>query len=307
MIRCEAAALTLLADQLDGAFDLAVQHILTTSGRVIVSGMGKAGHVGRKIAATLSATGSPAFFIHPSEAAHGDLGMLKNNDTVLALSNSGSTPEVLLVVRHMLAAGVPVIAITGNGASPLAKIADVALVLPAVAEACPEGIAPTTSSTMKLALGDALAIATMRARGFSRAELARLHPGGSIGWRTQPVARLIRHDFPLPLATCGTSLHDVILKMTEAGKGVAGIVDDAGLLLGVITDGDLRRGFASILSSSADQVMTRNPKTVTTNTTIGDAAALMAEARINVVFVTDPKVEGRPVGVIHLHDLAMIG
>jgi arabinose-5-phosphate isomerase len=307
VIQQEAVALTLLANGLDLHFDLAVRAILATGGRVAVTGMGKAGHVGRKIAATLSSTGSPAFFIHPSEAAHGDMGMVQKGDTLLALSNSGATSELLLLARHAAAIGATVVAITGRPDSPLAKYADVTVLLPKVEEACPEGIAPTTSSTMMIALGDALAIATMQARGFSRADLMQLHPGGSIGWRSQLVERLIRSDLPLPLAGRQTSLHDVVLKMTEAGKGIAGIVDDDGLLVGVITDGDLRRGFEQILSSPAEQVMTRNPRTVVANATIGEAALLMADAKITVIFVTDPNVPGRPVGVVHIHDLAMIG
>jgi arabinose-5-phosphate isomerase len=307
VIQQEAIALTLLANCLDRNFDLAIRAILATSGRLAVTGMGKAGHVGRKIAATLSSTGTPAFFIHPSEAAHGDMGMVQKGDTLIALSNSGATSELLLLARHAAKIGVVVLAITGRAGAPLSKYADVTILLPEVEEACPEGIAPTTSSTMMLALGDALAIAAMQARGFSRAELMQLHPGGSIGWRAQPVERLIRTDLPLPLAGRQTSLHDVVLKMTEAGKGVAGIVDDDGLLVGVITDGDLRRGFETILSSPAERVMTVNPRTISADATIGEAAVLMADDKITVIFVTDPKVPGRPVGVVHIHDLAMIG
>jgi len=307
VIRQEAEALALLAEGLDVAFDLAVRQILGTSGRLIVSGMGKAGHVGRKVAATLAATGSPAFFVHPSEAAHGDLGMVQPCDVLLVLSNSGATPELLPIVRHMVAIGAPVILITAKGTSPLAKYAGVVLLLPPVEEACPEGIAPTTSSTMMLALGDALAIAAMRARGFSRGDVMQLHPGGSIGWRAQPVDRLFRRDFSLPLVEDDTPLRDVILKMTATGKGIAGVVDQAGALIGVITDGDLRRGFETMLSTPARDIMTRNPKTLPGGATIGDAAALMAEARITVVFVMSREAPEKPVGVIHVHDLAMIG
>ncbi|CAN5389423.1 KpsF/GutQ family sugar-phosphate isomerase [soil metagenome] len=307
VVQQEARALSLLADTLDFNFDLAVRAILATEGRLVVTGMGKAGHVGRKIAATLSSTGSPAFFIHPAEAAHGDLGMVQKNDTLLALSNSGATAELLVLVKHMRGLGAKVLAITARQKSSLAKFADVTVMLPNVEEACPEGIAPTTSSTMMLALGDALAIAAMQSRGFSRADLMQLHPGGSIGWRSQLVERVIRHDLPMPLAGLRTPLRDVVLKMTEVGKGVAGIIDNDGLLVGIITDGDLRRGFETILLSPAEDVMTRNPKTIAANATIGEAAALMADAKITVVFVTDPEKPGRPVGVVHIHDLALIG
>jgi arabinose-5-phosphate isomerase len=307
VIRQEANALALLADSLDMNFDLAVRAILATNGRVVVSGMGKAGHVGRKIAATLSSTGSPAIFIHPAEASHGDLGMVQRSDTLLALSNSGATTELLPIVRHMRAIAATVVAVTGRQPSPLSRYADVTVLLPEVNEACPEGIAPTTSSTMMLALGDALAIAAMQARGFTRADLMLLHPGGSIGWRSQPVERLIRYNLPLPLVTPDTSLHDVILKITEGGKGIAGIIDEKGLLIGVITDGDLRRVFEANLASTAGQVMSRQPRTVPANATIGDAAALMADAKITVIFVTDPQIEDRPIGLVHVHDLAMIG
>lgn len=306
VIEQERAALDALAAGLDHSFDLAVQRILDTRGRLVVAGVGKAGHIGRKIAATFSATGSPAFFLHPGEAAHGDLGMVQAGDTLVVLSKSGATLELTPLLRHARAIGAGVLAVTGERQSVLAGYADVALLLPPVAEACPHGIAPTTSSTMMLAMGDALAIATMHARGVSRADLIRLHPGGSIGWRSQAVERLIRRDLPLPLVKRDTSLHDVVLKMTQAGNGVAGVVDDAGLLIGVITDGDLRRGFTTILSSPAEEVMTAHPKMLAATATIADAAALMAEAKVTVLFVTDPHAPRRPVGIVHIHDLAVI-
>ncbi|MBC9035106.1 KpsF/GutQ family sugar-phosphate isomerase [Sphingomonas sp. JC676] len=306
VIQQAAGALTLLADSLDISFDLAVRAILATRGRVITTGMGKAGHIGRKVAATLSSTGSPAIFVHPGEAAHGDLGVVQNTDSLLVLSNSGATIELLPLLHHVRSLGLPVLAITSQRSSLLATYADITMLLPEVDEACPEGIAPTTSSTMMLALGDALAIATMNARGFSRTELTGLHPGGAIGWRSQPIGRLIRNGSPLPLAALDTPLQDVIAQMTEASKGAAGIVDPNGILIGVITDGDLRRGFDAIPSCSAEQVMTRNPKTVAANVTVGDAAALMAEARITVIFVTDPVLAGRPIGLVHLLDLVML-
>lgn len=307
VIEQAAGALTRLATGLDINFDLAVRAILATRGKVITTGMGKAGHIGRKIAATLSSTGSPAIFVHPGEAAHGDLGVVQNTDSLLVLSNSGATIELSPLLRHARSLGLTVLAITSERSSRLANYADITMLLPEVDEACPEGIAPTTSSTMMLALGDALAVAAMNARGFSRAELTGLHPGGAIGWRSQPIGRLVRNGSPLPLAARDTPLQDVIILMTEAGKGAAGIVDANGILIGIITDGDLRRGFDANPSGSAEQVMTRNPKMAAANVTVGDAAALMAEARITVIFVTDPDVTGRPIGLVHLHDLVMLG
>lgn len=305
VVRQEAQGLVDLASSLDANFANAVDCIVATSGRIIVAGMGKSGLICRKIAATLSATGSAAFFLHPAEASHGDLGSLKIGDTLLVLSNSGATPELRPMVAYARHAGVPIIAVASEARSELMLQADIAILLPKVPEACPERIAPTTSTTMMLALGDALAIAAMRIRGTSREELIRWHPGGNIGWQALEVGQLIRRTDALPLVKGGAGMRDVVIEMTSIGKGVAGVVDDDGALIGVITDGDLRRSFDRMLVARAEEVMTRDPKTVSGDVTVEQARELMIGSRITVVFVMDKDNPRKPMGLIHIHDLAM--
>lgn len=305
VIRQEAAALHQLADGLDGNFDAAVGLLLKTEKRVIVTGIGKSGHVARKVAATLAATGSPAFFIHPAEAAHGDLGMLMPGDCLLAFSNSGATPELSSIIAHASRLSIPIISVASRLDSPLARQADVHLSLPRIDEACPVRIAPTTSTTMMLALGDALAIAVMRLRGITRHDLALLHPGGNIGRRLMPVDQMIQRDAPLPLVHADTKMRDVVLEMTSVGKGVAGVVDETGHLIGIITDGDLRRSFDRIAIATARDIMTREPITIPSGTTLEDAYVLLNDAKITVAFVMAQDDPGRPVGVLHIHDLAL--
>ena len=305
VIRQEAAALHQLADGLDGNFDAAVGLLLKTEKRVIVTGIGKSGHVARKVAATLAATGSPAFFIHPAEAAHGDLGMLMPGDCLLAFSNSGATPELSSIIAHASRLSIPIISVASRLDSPLARQADVHLSLPRIDEACPVRIAPTTSTTMMLALGDALAIAVMRLRGITRHDLALLHPGGNIGRRLMPVDQMIQRDAPLPLVHADTKMRDVVLEMTSVGKGVAGVVDETGHLIGIITDGDLRRSFDRIAIATARDIMTQEPITIPSGTTLEDAYVLLNDAKITVAFVMAQDDSGRPVGVLHIHDLAL--
>ncbi|ARS28418.1 arabinose-5-phosphate isomerase [Sphingomonas sp. KC8] len=305
VIRQEAQGLADLASGLDLNFASAVDCIVSTGGRVIVAGIGKSGLICRKIAATLSATGSAAFFLHPAEASHGDLGSLKVGDTLLVLSNSGATPELRPMVAYARHIGVPIIAVASEARSELMVQADIPILLPKVAEACPERIAPTTSTTMMLALGDALAIAAMRLRGTSREELIRWHPGGNIGWQALAVGQLIRAGDTLPLVKASTGMRDVVIEMTSIGKGAAGVVDDAGNLIGVITDGDLRRSFDRMLVAKAEEVMTRDPKTVGADVTVEQARELMIDNRITVVFVMDRDNPRKPAGLIHIHDLAI--
>ena len=305
VIRQEAAALHQLADGLDGNFDAAVGLLLKTEKRVIVTGIGKSGHVARKVAATLAATGSPAFFIHPAEAAHGDLGMLMPGDCLLAFSNSGATPELSSIIAHASRLSIPIISVASRLDSPLARQADVHLSLPRIDEACPVRIAPTTSTTMMLALGDALAIAVMRLRGITRHDLALLHPGGNIGRRLMPVDQMIQRHAPLPLVDADTKMRDVVLEMTSVGKGVAGVVDETGHLIGIITDGDLRRSFDRIAIATARDIMTQEPITIPSGTTLEDAYVLLNDAKITVAFVMAQDDPGRPVGVLHIHDLAL--
>lgn len=305
VIRQEAEALFRLAEVLDDGFEHAVQKIIETQGRVIVAGLGKSGHIGRKIAATLSATGSPAFFMHAAEAAHGDLGLLRAGDTLLILSNSGSTAELMPMVAHAAVIGIPIIAIASNATAPLMRQADIPLCLPQAAEACPERIAPTTSSTMMLALGDALAIAAMQARGTSRVDLLQWHPGGTIGKRFLPVDVLLGKGEPLPLVRPGAGMRDVVLEMTSTGKGAVGVVDDAGDLIGIITDGDLRRSFDRMLNASARELMTADPFTVPSGTKIEEVRGLMAKAKITAVFVMRRDAPTKPAGLVHIHDLGV--
>ena len=304
VIRTEADALQRLADAIDDGFADAVRLILAARGRVVATGMGKSGHVARKIAATLAATGTPALFLHPAEAAHGDLGMVVPGDVLLVLSNSGSTPEVRPIMRHARALGCRIIGMSGRAQAPVAKGADVALVLPDAREACPVNIAPTTSTTMMIALGDALAVTVMGQRGISREGIRMLHPGGAIGARLTPVEEVMHGGARLPLVPLAMAMRDVLGVMTEKSLGIAGVVDHAGRLAGVITDGDLRRHIDRLGQACAQDVMTRDPRTVPVGTLSGDARLLLAEARITALFVVARDDPHRPVGVLHIHDLA---
>jgi arabinose-5-phosphate isomerase len=305
VIEQEARGLGALSEVIDDKFDAAVRIITSTRGRVVVTGIGKSGHIARKIAATLAATGSSSFFVHPAEAAHGDLGMLMRQDALLVLSNSGATMELRAIVAHARQKGIPIISIASKADSPIARQSTVSICLPRVDEACPVKIAPTTSTTMMLALGDALAIAAMEVRGITRKDLMELHPGGEIGWRLLPVDQLIQDEQPLPLVRPHTGMRDVVLEMTSTGKGAAGVVDDDGNLIGIITDGDLRRHFDHMLIATAADVMTHNPITVPSGTPIEDTLSLMTEAAITVVFVMCPDNRRKPIGLVHIHSMAV--
>jgi len=303
----EAAALAAMAAALDESFPRAVELLLATTGRVIVSGMGKSGHIARKMAATFSATGLPAFFVHPGEAAHGDLGMMAPGDTLVALSNSGVTPEMLPIIDHARLLGCAIVAISAQRHSPMMRAASACLTLPPVREACPVNISPTTTTTLMLALGDALAIAAMRARDISREQLGRLHPGGSIGARFLPIGKIMHGGDRLPLVAAHAPMHDVILTMTEKSFGIAGVLDDEGRLVGTITDGDLRRRIDGLLARTAAQVMNPTPRTISESAYAEDAFALMTAHRITALFVMGADAPGRPIGLVHLHDLNRLG
>ena len=307
VIQAEADALDQLAIGLDARFADAVNLLLHTRSRVIVTGMGKSGHVGRKIAATLAATGTPAFFVHPAEAAHGDLGMMTRDDLLMVLSNSGNTPDLCPILAHAQRLGCPVIGLGSHADSIVMRAATVALVLPAAREACPANIAPTTSSTLMLAMGDALAIATMAARGVTHAQLRQLHPGGSIGLGLVSVSDIMHRGEALPLVPFGMPMRDVLLEMTEKSLGIAGVVDRTGRLVGAITDGDLRRHVHGLLTACAEDVMTRAPRTVRADARAGEALALMNEAKVSALFVVEDGQANLPVGVLHLHDLGRLG
>ena len=295
----EARALDALAESLDGPFEEAVRLILDCKGKLIVSGLGKSGHVARKIAATFASTGTTATFLHLAEAIHGDLGMASVGDVAMLISQSGETAELEPVIDHFRRVGIPVIAITGNGGSMLAEAAAAALVLPHWPEVGPESVAPTTSTTMTLALGDALAMTVMRQKGFTRTDFGRLHPGGSLGARLKPVSRLMHSGDAVPLTTEDSSMHAAIVEMSAKRLGIIGVIDGAGDLVGAITDGDLRRHIEQGLDHSAAEFMTRDPKTIAADALIDDALTLFDEYKITALFVVDGT---KPVGVLHIHD-----
>ena len=299
----EARALDALADTLDAEFEKAVRLILEGKGKLIVSGLGKSGHVARKIAATFASTGTTAAFLHLAEAIHGDLGMSSAGDVAILVSQSGETAELEPVLDHFQHVGISVIGITGNGSSMLAAASAAALVLPHWAEVGPESVAPTTSTTMTLALGDALAMTVMRQKGFSRSDFGRLHPGGSLGARLRPVSRLMHGGAALPLTDGNASMHDTVIEMSSKRLGIVGVVDGSGYLIGAITDGDLRRHIEEGLDHSAAEFMTRDPKTITPDALVDDALNLFEEHRITAIFVVDEDGRGKkPVGVLHIHD-----
>lgn len=310
VLALESEALTALAGSLDDRFAAAVSLLAGATGRVVVSGMGKSGHVARKVAATLASTGTPALFVHPAEASHGDLGMIVAGDAVLALSNSGETPELADLVGHAKRFGLPLVGITGRAGSTLARAADVALVLPAAPEACPMGLAPTTSTTMQLALGDAIAVSLLTRRGFTAADFRVFHPGGKLGARLSRVRDLMHGAAELPLAPETTPMEAAIVAMTARRFGCLGVQDAAGRLAGIITDGDLRRaleagGGAGLLARRAGEVMTRAPRTVRPETLAAEALHEMNTRTITALFVVDEA--GHPVGILHIHDLLRAG
>jgi arabinose-5-phosphate isomerase len=307
VIDLEARALTELSRGLNMSFVGAVKAILATNGRVVVSGMGKSGHVGRKIAATLASTGTPAAFVHPGEAAHGDLGMLTCGDIAVLISNSGETSELFTLIRHCKSLGTAIIAISSGKTSFLVRCADHPLVLPDLPEACPVGIAPTTSTTMTLALGDALAMAVMRARGFGREDFRALHPGGKIGLSLTPVGDLMHGGPMMPLVLLQTPMREVILEMTAKSLGIAGVLDDSGRLAGTISDGDLRRNFERVSDASAADLMSAEPRVVLRSVLASDALAFLTAEQITALFVVENEDQRIPVGIVHIHDFLRMG
>ena len=292
-----------LGDGLKPVFEQVVKLIQHAKGRVIVSGIGKSGHIGNKIAATLASTGTPAQFVHAAEAAHGDMGMITRDDVVLMISNSGNTAELEPLSNYTTIAGIPLVAITAGKDSMLAKAADYVLLLPQVEEACPHGLAPTTSTTMQLALGDALAMALLDAKGFDSEDFGKLHPGGSLGAKLKPLKEVMHAGEELPLVAPDTPMDKALLEMTGKRFGVIGIVRD-NRLVGIITDGDLRRAMEKhpdLLHLKAGEVMTPDPKVMHPDEPAGKALALMNEKKITVIFVVDDA--GHPVGIVHIHDL----
>jgi arabinose-5-phosphate isomerase len=308
VLEAERAGLAQLAATLNGDFSTAVARLAAVRGRVAVTGMGKSGHVARKIAATFASTGTPALFVHPAEASHGDLGMIVPGDAILALSNSGETAELADLIAHATRFAILLIAITGRPNSTLAQAADVTLLLPQAREACPNGLAPTTSTTMQLALGDALAVALLSRRGFSPADFRLFHPGGRLGARLKRVRDLMHTGAALPLAGPDLPMQAALLEMTGKGFGCIGVVNNAGMLAGIVTDGDLRRAMGpDLLTRLVGDIMNPAPLTTAPDRLAVEALRLMNDRPrpITTLFVLD---EGRrPVGLLHVHDLLRAG
>jgi len=311
VLRFAGEALSELSDTLDGAFTRALDLLAAVRGRVVVSGMGKSGHIGRKLAATLSSTGTPAQFVHPAEASHGDLGALTRSDALIMLSNSGETVELSDLITYAKRHGIPLIGIASNPNSALIAASDAALVLPKSQEACPMGLAPTTSTTVMLALGDALAVALMERKGFSADQYRDLHPAGALGRALIRVLDIMHDGQNLPLVKPDAVMRDVLITMTSGGFGVAGVVDGDGALVGIITDGDLRRHMArELIERSARDVMTKNPKTVAPGMLAAEALAYMNDStpKVTCLFVVDPKdAPKKPLGILHVHDCLRAG
>lgn len=297
---------TALRDGLGRSFIAAVGLIRAASGRVVVTGMGKSGHIGRKIAATLASTGTPAFFVHAGDAGHGDLGMIApEKDVLLALSWSGETAELKSLIEYASRHNVPVIAVTAQTGSTLGKSADVVLTLPDAREACPHNLAPTTSSLMQLAIGDALAIALLESRGFTPTDFGMLHPAGRLGAMLKFARELMHSGETMPLKPLGTKMSDAVVEMTAKGLGCVGILDAHGMLVGIITDGDLRRHMEpGLLDRKVDEVMTRNPKTVRPDQLATEVLEMLNAAKITTLFVAEGR---KPIGVLHMHDLLRAG
>lgn len=310
VLEAEAAALTRMSTDLDAEFSRALdliegRVIASEHGRVIVSGMGKSGHIGRKISATLASTGTPSFFVHPGEASHGDLGMITRQDALILLSKSGETAELADLIAYSRRFAIPLIAITERRDSALGKAADVILALPVNGEACPLGLAPTTSTTATLAIGDAVAVALLERRGFSATDFKVFHPGGKLGQRLLKVRELMHAAPEVPLIGLDAPMGEALIVMSAKSFGCVGIVDDAGLLAGIITDGDLRRHMApDLLERPAAQVMTRTPRTVGPDSLAAEALGIMNDRKITSLFVV---ADGRPVGLVHMHDCLRAG
>ena len=305
VIREEAAGLEALAAAIGQGFEDAVELILNAKGRIIVSGIGKSGHIARKIAATLASTGTPAQFVHPAEASHGDLGMVTSDDIVLALSNSGEAPELANLVAYTRRYKIPLIALSSREGSTLATQADIRINIPQLGEACGHGVVPTTSTTMSVAVGDALAIALMEARQFTPSDFRAFHPGGKLGAQLARVSDLMHAGDAIPLVEKHTAMSDTLLMMSQKGLGVVGVADDKGYLAGIITDGDLRRHMDGLLDMSAGDVMTAGPKTTSPNMLAAEAVGVMNGANITCLFaLNDDKTIA---GVIKIHDCLRAG
>jgi len=294
-----------LQSDLGGSFASAADLVRNAKGRLIVTGLGKSGHIGRKVAATFASTGTPAFFVHAAEASHGDLGMITADDVIMALSWSGEQPEMKNLITYAKRFRIPLIAMTAESESTLSKAADIALTLPKAREACPHNLAPTTSSLMMLALGDALAIALLEGRGFTSVDFSVLHPGGKLGAMLKYARDLMHSGDAVPLKPLGTRMSDALVEMSSKGFGCVGIVDARGAIVGIVTDGDLRRHMRpDLMTALVDDVMTKNPKTIPRDLLASEALEILNSSKITALIVTDAN---RPVGIVHLHDILRAG
>ncbi|MEM6748609.1 MAG: KpsF/GutQ family sugar-phosphate isomerase [Pseudomonadota bacterium] len=304
-VKIEIAGLHMLADALSPSTPLAktleeaVRATRAAEGRMIVTGMGKSGHIGRKIAATLASTGQPAMFVHPGEASHGDLGMIEERDVILALSNSGETPELSDVLGYARRFGIPLMGMTSNPESTLAKASTIPLVLPKAPEACSETAAPTTSTTLMIALGDALAVALLRARGFTSADFKTYHPGGKLGAQLRRVSDLVPEGRIPPLVSEGDPVTEAVRVISDEGFGCVGVANAKGKLIGIITDGDLRRHIDDLTGAAVEDIMTRDPKTVAPDTVAGEALSYLSKTGITALFIVE---NDRPTSLLHVHD-----
>jgi arabinose-5-phosphate isomerase len=305
----EASGVTALANALQAdlgpAFDAAVARVREAKGRLIVTGLGKSGHIGKKMAATFASTGTPAFFVHAAEASHGDLGMITADDVIMALSWSGETAELKNLTNYSRRFRIGLIAVTSEADSTLGTAADIVLTLPKAREACPHNLAPTTSSLMQLALGDALAVALLESRGFTALDFSALHPSGKLGAMLKFVRDLMHKDAAVPVKPLGTRMSDALVEMTSKGFGCVGITDARGEIIGIVTDGDLRRHMRpDLMTAIVDDVMTKNPKTISPDLLASEALEILNTSKITALIVTDGK---KPVGIVHLHDLLRAG
>lgn len=308
-LEAEASGVSALAAALQadmGApFTTAVDLIRNAKGRLIVTGLGKSGHIGKKMAATFASTGTPAFFVHAAEASHGDLGMITADDVIMALSWSGETAELKNLITYSRRFRIGLIAVTSDAESTLGAAADIALTLPKAREACPHNLAPTTSSLMQLALGDALAVALLESRGFTALDFSTLHPSGKLGAMLKFVRDLMHKDTSVPVKPLGTKMSDALVEMTSKGFGCVGVIDAAGHIVGIVTDGDLRRHMRpDLMTASVDDVMTKNPKTISPDLLASEALEILNSSKITALIVTDGKT---PVGIVHLHDILRAG
>lgn len=304
--RAGVEALTIaLENGLAEPFARAVETLAGIKGRVIVTGVGKSGHIGSKLAATLASTGTPAFFVHPAEANHGDLGMIAQDDAIIAMSWSGETVELKGIIAYSRRFSIPLIAVTAGETSALGREADVLLALPRTAEACPHGLAPTTSALLQLVIGDALAVALLEARGFTPDHFRTFHPGGQLGANLTQIREIMHVGDKVPVVASGTGMREAILELSKKGFGCVAIIDADGALIGIITDGDIRRQIGSdLLAMTVDQVMTKGPKTIEPETLVAKALQMINASSITTLMVEE---KGRPVGLVHLHDLLRIG